>query len=166
MLLYQTGQERAFTILYQRYASRVYGYLRQRLRNQESADEALQAVFIKLHRSKDQFNSTFTFAPWLFTIARTVTLDFHKKQNREAKYVAETRVDPDLFGAQPEPSTATVDLSSLPRTQRSAVEMRYLKDMSFEEIAKRLDTTPNNVRQMISRGVRQLRSMFVKQGIK
>lgn len=165
MSLYQLGQERAFTILYQRYSNRVYGYLRQRLAT-DSVDDAFQAVFIKLHRSREQFNSSFTFAPWLFAIARTVTLDWHKKQNAEAKYIGLTEIDTDSLAAQT-PETVNlkeVDLSILPKPQRNVIEMRYFQDLSFDEIAKRLETSPGNVRQLVSRGLRLLRSYFAKAG--
>ncbi len=166
MLLYQTGQERAFAILYQRYSSRVYGFLRKRLSDQNSIEDVFQAVFVKLHRSREQFNTSFTFAPWLFTIARTVALDWHKKQVVETKYVPRSEVELEALES-PTSGTAElglIDLSVLPRTQKSAVEMRYMKDMSFDDIARRLDTTPDNVRQLVSRGLKQLRSLFAKAG--
>jgi RNA polymerase sigma-70 factor (ECF subfamily) len=162
MILYQTGREDAFDVLYRRYSGKVFVFLRKRLNDPQAANDAFQATFIKLHRSRDQFNSTFMFAPWIFTIARTVALDAFKKKNVDAKYFDSNAgeyaepVAPQVDTAEP------VDLSSLPAPQRSAVEMRYLEEMSFEEIAIRLETSPSNVRQIVSRGVKHLRSILRK----
>lgn len=54
------------------------------------------------------------------------------------------------------------DLSALPGRQRIAVKLRYTDDLSFEEIAKRLDTTPGNARQIVSRALRSLKSLLGK----
>lgn len=165
MVLYQEGHEEAFSRLYRRYADRVYGYLRKRLNDPQAANDVFQASFLKLHRSKDQFNTTFTFAPWLFTVVRSVLLDWYKDQKnkvRNVEFKEETFQQADNL----EPITAfpRAELSKLPEAQRLAVEMRYFGELSFDEIAARLDTTPGNVRQLVSRGVKSLKSLFAKAG--
>lgn len=164
MLLYQAGHEDAFNILYRRYAGKVLSFLKKRFNRTDAAQDAFQATFIKLHRSREQFNSSFTFAPWLFTIARTSALDEFKKKNTDAKYF-DLR-DPNFFSTELSSIEAseTMDLSSLPTSQRLAIEMRYLEEKSFEEIASRLETSTANVRQLVSRGVRQLKILFGKNG--
>lgn len=165
MVLYQEGHEDAFNRLYRRYADRVYGYLRKRLNDPQAANDVFQASFLKLHRSKEQFNSTFTFAPWLFTVVRSVLLDWHKAQKNK---VLDSEFKDELFRTS-EITEAVVsfprtELSKIPETQRLAVEMRYFGDLSFEEIAARLDTSPGNVRQLVSRGIKNLKSLFDKAG--
>lgn len=165
MVLYQEGQEDAFNRLYRRYADRVYGYLRKRLRDPQAANDVFQASFLKLHRSREQFNSTFTFAPWLFTVVRSVLLDWHKAQKNK---ILESEFKEEAFQAA-ETNEAVIpfprtELSNLPETQRLAVEMRYFGDLSFEEIATRLETSPGNVRQLVSRGIKGLKSLFDKAG--
>ena len=165
MMLYQQGEESAFTQLYSRYESRVYGYLRKRLNDPQAANDIFQAAFLKLHRSKDQFNPSFMFAPWLFAVVRTSLLDWQKDHRN--KVAAGELKEEMLVAFQPEaPALIRTDLSGLPAPQRSAVEMRYFEELSFEEIAGRLNTTPGNVRQLVSRGIKNLKSLFVKGGAK
>ena len=52
----------------------------------------------------------------------------------------------------------TVALQGLPSNQRRAIELRYLSEWSFEQIAREMKTSPVNIRQMISRGIKKLRS--------
>lgn len=164
MVLYQQGQEEAFNHLYRRYADRVYGYLRQRMRDPQAANDVFQAALMKLHRSKDQFNSTFAFAPWLFAVVRTALLDWQKDVRNK---VVQVEFEENLF-LQPQPIIASGigrdDLSNLPEPQRAAIEMRYFDDLSFDEIAARLETTPGNVRKLVSRGIQNLKSFFTKAG--
>lgn len=163
MVLYQRGEEAAFTHLYSRYESRVYGYLRKRLCDPQAANDIFQASFLKLHRSKDQFNSSFMFAPWLFAVVRTALIDWQRdrRNQMQATELKEEKVA--AFQSDP-PAFARNELARLPEPQRSAVELRYFDDLSFEEIAGRLETTPGNVRQLVSRGIKSLRSLFAKGG--
>src|SRR6266481_6073957 len=87
MALYQQGEEVAFNRLYLRYSDRVYGFLRKRLRDPQAANDVFQASFLKLHRSRDQFNPSFMFAPWLFAVVRTVLLDWHKDSRNKLAHL-------------------------------------------------------------------------------
>lgn len=164
MVLYQHGQEDAFNQLYNRYADRVYGYLRQRIRDPQAINDIFQSSLMKLHRSKDQFNSTYAFAPWLFTVVRTTLLDWQKDLRNK---VIQVELQEELF-EQPQvilsAGISKEELLHLPEAQRSAIELRYFDDLSFDEIAKKLDTTPENVRKLVSRGIQSLKSFFGKAG--
>jgi RNA polymerase sigma-70 factor (ECF subfamily) len=165
MVLYQQGEDAAFARLYSRYEGRVYGYLRKRLNDPQAANDIFQASFLKLHRSKDQFNASYMFAPWLFAVVRTALVDWQR--NRRNDVLTSELKEESVAALQPEsPAIARTELSSLPEPQRLAVEMRYFDELSFEEIATRLQTTPGNVRQLVSRGVKGLRSLFEKGGAK
>jgi RNA polymerase sigma factor (sigma-70 family) len=165
MVLYQEGHEEAFSRLYRRYSDRVYGYLSKRLSDPQTANDVFQASFLKLHRSKSQFNSTFTFAPWLFTVVRSVLLDWHKEQKHKTlniQFKEETFHTAE--NVEPIATFPRAELSKLPVAQGLAIDMRYFGELSFEEIATRLDTTPENVRQLVSRGIKSLKSIFGKAG--
>ena len=162
MVLYQQGQEDAFNLLYQRYADRVYGYLRQRMRDPQAANDVFQAALMKLHRSTGQFNSTFAFAPWLFAVVRTALLYWQKDTRNK---VVQVEFQEEAFVAPPTSLVAEIgkeDLVSLPEAQRTAIELRYFNDLSFDEIAAKLDKTPENVRKLVSRGIQHLKSLFNK----
>jgi predicted DNA-binding protein YlxM (UPF0122 family) len=54
------------------------------------------------------------------------------------------------------------EMNSLTRNQKDAVELRYMKKMSFNEIAVRMHSSPHNIRQLFSRGIRELRLKLSK----
>ena len=54
-------------------------------------------------------------------------------------------------------------LLKLPTQQKLAVEMRYYDEKTFEEIAEALNTSPINIRKLVSRGVKRLKEI-IKEG--
>jgi len=159
MVAYQLGEAEAFEELYSRHSSKVLGYLRKKVRSEALARDIFQATFLKLHKSRSRYNASFPFVPWLFTISRNELLDAMKKPHvsREALVEVVPEFASPVQEVQPE-----ISLQSLPASQRKAVELRYQKDFSFEEIAKALETSPANARQLISRALRSLRGIYGK----
>ncbi len=163
MVVYQEGHEEAFMLLYERHSAKVYGFLLSRLRDRPMSDDVFQATFLKLHRLRGKYDPSLPFAPWLFTICRTVMLDAIRAQKRVTTH--ETLDEVAMMSvAAPLPSEPArlpdflPDLSRLPANQRQALELRHAEALSFEEIAVRLNTTPENTRQLVSRAIRRLKS--------
>lgn len=168
MVLYQKGNEAAFEELYRRHSGRVYGFLKNRVREADLVDDIFQATFMKLHSSKESFDPSLDFNPWLFTVCKTVLFDTMRKKKKQVELsdfdVSEMEIDGGVEGDS-HTQASLPDLSELPEPQRQAIELRYSKDLSFDEIAKRLNTSPSNVRQIISRGVKRLKELMTPKGL-
>lgn len=157
---YQMGITAAFDILFKRHSPQVFGYLAKRMVQKKAAEDLLQEVFFKLHRSKHLYNKSLPFSPWMFSITRSVLLDFAKRKNLEDT-IEDSNFD--QFATKEMKSTE-VDLDevlgSLPQQQRQVVSLRVYDEKTFEEIASRLSTSPENARQLFSRGIKKLRHAF------
>ncbi len=162
MAAYQNGDEDAFAILYRRHSPRVYGFLMNRLRDRGQADDVFQATFLKLHQARSRYDPTFPFSPWLFTVCKSVLVDHVRKNQRRREDSNDEAIEraADLRGERVD----TIDLKSLPAQQQTAIELRYAEGLPFDEIALRLETSPSNVRQIISRGIKKLRLFSGKTG--
>ena len=165
MSLYQAGDYAAFEVLYRRHAGRVYQYLRKKVSSSEVATDLAQETFEKLHKSRSSYSAQYPFLPWLFTISRNALVDHFKR--------AETRLTvptPDIEAhfTSADPSSESLDiapaLSTLPANQRQAIEFRYLRDWSFKQIADHMDTSEDNARKLISRGMQRVREFFGTRG--
>ncbi len=165
---YKNGSMEAFEELYGRHKAKVYGYLSKRVRSRFDRDEIQQNVFLKLHRSRHSYNSSFPFLPWLFTICRSVMIDFlRSKEAKEGKLVQDDGIIDTLAAAEKEATgidSLAPAMTELNEDQRKAIRMRYGEDFSFEEIAKRLDTSVPNARKVISRAVKKLRGLVNPKG--
>lgn len=156
MIFYQDGNQLAFEILYKRYSKRVYGYLKNSLKDSHLVDEVFQGTFLKLHTSRSKYDPTFPFVPWLFTICKSVMIDHLRKiksikEDSNYEFIENIQVEPNTNEQLP-------DLSILQGSQKEAVSYRYTDDLSFEEIADKLQTSPTNVRKLISRAIQKLKA--------
>jgi RNA polymerase sigma-70 factor (ECF subfamily) len=162
MIAYQQGNSAAFDVLYQRYSARVYAYIKARSFSGSEAGDLFQAVFLKLHQSRRLYRSEHLFAPWLFTICRNAIIDQARRKDPLKENAGEELLAHIAAPApQPEPAVLGQELASglagLSASQRQALEMRYLSESSFEEIAARLNTSQANVRQLVSRALKKLK---------
>lgn len=166
MQIYQQGDESAFEVLYKRHSGRVYAYLQSKLKDRRVTDDLFQASFLKLHQSRSNYDPTLPFIPWLFTVCRSAMIDGLRERKRIQEDLDPVAIER-AAAEMPAPETAfssLPDLNSLPAHQREAIELRYRDDLSFEEIAKRLETSPSNVRQLISRAVRKIKKLVNTKG--
>ncbi len=163
MQLYQNGSEDAFRVLYSRHASKIYGFLKIRVRQTEKVADIYQEVFIKLHRSKHLFNNSLPVLPWIFTITRSVMIDELRK-DKKSKLIDDFDIDK-IPAKVSEPffsGEAVALIQTLPDPQKVALQMRYVDDKTFEEIAESLKTSPTNIRQIVSRGIKRLKQLMAE----
>ena len=159
MRSYQEGNSAAFEALYKRHSGRVYGYLMVKLRDRSKADDVFQLTFLKLHQSRLRYDDSLPFVPWLFTISQSVLVDWFRKSKTIREDLNEAFIHQQAAVAPVNLATSSdIDLGLLEGAQKTAVELRYGEDFSFQEIARRLETSPSNVRQLVSRGIKKLRS--------
>jgi len=160
----------ALETLYDRYARSVYSLVLRISQQPASAEEIVQDVFLQLWKSADRFQiSRGPLEPWLFTMARNRALDFLRLK-REKQRRREDSVEDDLpiaAVARPDPEGA-IDLSrraekvralmtSLPATQRRAIELAFFEGMSHSEIAAAMGEALGTVKSWIRGGLLRLR---------
>lgn len=159
---YKMGETIAFELLFERHSGRVQGYLQKKLSSPKEAQDLVQEVFFKLHRSRHQYNGTLPFSPWLFSITRSIWLDHLKKRNFEdatdqGKLEA---LQPVVHMSRVSDAAGLEILDQLSPSQKEAVGLRVFDEATFEEIATRLSTSPENARQLVSRGLKKLREIW------
>ncbi len=163
MIAYQEGDSMAFNLLYDRNADLVRGYLRKRISDSALADDIFQGTFFKFHLTRMQYRTPLPLLPWLFTICRSVMIDALRSKGRESKKTIEiskttvTSVQAEQHNLEPVLLEDTARLKILSEEQKQALLLRYGNDFSFEEIALRLETTPVNARQMVSRALKKVK---------
>lgn len=149
MLIYQTHSPSeayaAFNELYTRYSQRVFNFLSKKTRNQTESEDLLQKVFIKVHESKHLYKDKFKFEQWLFVIARTQALDYFRSegryQERLKKYEPETAYD----------AVDTSFLADLEADQQELLEMKFIDELSYQEISKLVNKSEVSLRKSVSR---------------
>ncbi len=167
MASYQDGSREAFEQLYLRHSGKVLGYLRSRCGQEQLAQDLFQEVFVKLHKSKHLYKTELPALPWLFSITHSVLIDGQRKTQRQKEVLGEdieSLQDEVTQEIKTEPQDMTSWLDQLPAQQKQAVQMRFVEEKTFEDIAQHLGTTPMNVRQIVSRGVKHLKKLIQSGG--
>ena len=143
-----------FEAFYTEHGAAVLAYLRGKL-GPQAAEDAFQETFLRALRAYDRLQHGEHLRAWAFTIATNVAVDTLRRTGRE-HLAAEPPEHPHTDG---EPAFREIsDLTDgLPSKERAAVVLRYGYDLTYEDIAAALDSSPDAARQAASSGVRRLR---------
>lgn len=172
MLHYQEGDEKALEELYRRYSGRVYAYLKKRLSDKDWADDVFQQIFTKLHQTRHQYNPAYRFDQWIFVMTKTVLLDFWKTTDVKTKRYFSESIDNVSISRLPvtqpmveEPTLFSEPaMAALSSDQRAAMELKFIDELSYREIANKLGRSEDSVRQLVSRAIRKVRNQFKVSG--
>jgi RNA polymerase sigma factor (sigma-70 family) len=146
----------AFRELYDRYAERVLGYHQRRTRDEDAAHELTAETFAQAWLARMRFRDECdgSAGPWLFGIAHNVLRTSVRKRALEVS--ARERLGVEVMTATVSPQEAWLeDLAD--EEVPEAVRLRVLDELSYDEIANELGTTPGAARVRVHRGLAALR---------
>jgi RNA polymerase sigma factor (sigma-70 family) len=153
----RAGNPGAFEAIVDRYQGRLLGFSRQMLGSTEDAEDVLQEVFVNAYRAMLADEREINLRPWLYRIARNRCL------NHLRKPIADAQESMDMVPEVEAASTAEkvhnreefrqllTDVGKLPETQRSALLLREMDAMSYEEIAQAMETSVPSVKSLLVR---------------
>lgn len=157
----------AFAELYRRYLCPVYRFVRAQVTDDATAEDITAQVFFKALRSAHTFRREGSYESWLFRIAQNSLTSWYKARSRGD--IAVERV-PEAPDPSPSPASHLIleeardvlwrTVARLPSTQREVVAMRYLSDLSVDEIAKLTRRTRGSVRILLHRARGKLRKVL------
>jgi RNA polymerase sigma-70 factor, ECF subfamily len=162
------GDQRAWDAIVRLYWRRVFNVAYKFVGRHDEAEDLAQDIFLKLFKSLSTFDRRANFQTWLISVSRNLCIDHYRSVRKERETIDRGVNADDLspVSAEVGPHLALerVDLAQqlrralddLPETLRTAVVMRDLQDMSYQEIADRLRLPEGTVKSRINRGRREL----------
>jgi RNA polymerase sigma-70 factor (ECF subfamily) len=160
----QAGDEVAFAALFHEYKNLVYKTAYLMLGSADDAEDALQEVFVQVHRSLSTFQpSKGAFTTWLHRI--TVNHCLNRRRKRRLFTLPLAEVSPtSLADHSPFPEdrlaeeeTVQQALNRLSEKQRTVVILRYYWDLSYAEMSQILDIPVGTVKSRLNLALRTLR---------
>jgi RNA polymerase sigma-70 factor (ECF subfamily) len=157
----QAGDEAAFAELVERYAPRLRYYLRKMLGGTHTVEDALQEVWLDVFRAVPRLADPAAFPAWLYRIAR----DRGCRTLRSLRRVSRPLVESDLAAEAENGATFSAEdaarihaaLDELAPEQREVLVLRFLEEMTYEDIARVIGCPAGTVRSRIHYGKRALR---------
>jgi RNA polymerase sigma-70 factor (ECF subfamily) len=158
---------REFKRYYQQYKDKVYTFMYYRSGlDKELTNDLVSETFLKAYENFANFDDNYAFSTWIYTIARNVFIDQLRKNKgtkvdlQELDQITETTSEELELEIDQEISyTETLKLlKKLPDLQRECIMLKYLSELSTKEIAATCEISEANVRQAISRGLKNLRA--------
>jgi len=143
----KAGDEAAWHVLISEHQDRMLNYLFRLEGHYEDALELTQEVFFRAWRGIKTFREGENFLPWLYQIARNTQIEKHRRKNHpqfsldEAEenvgFEVTSHYRSPLSGAESAQDAARVQtaLLTLPPDYREAVVLRFVEELSYEDIA-------------------------------
>ncbi|MFC4427747.1 RNA polymerase sigma factor [Deinococcus navajonensis] len=166
------GDEAAWYAFVQTYEGRMYGYLYRLEGNSEDALDLTQEVFYRAWRSIRTFRPGERVLPWLYQVARNTQIESHRRKQLQRFSLEEAREDVGFevtstarSPVQMAESADTQDrvqraLLRLPEDYREAVVLRFVEDLSYDEIAQIQGVAVGTAKSRVFRAKEQLASLL------
>lgn len=162
-----TAEPAAFAAIYDHYFSRVYNYVRYRVRDAQTADDVTAQVFERALVNIGKFRpERAPFAAWLFAIARNGVNDHFRAQKRRRWLSLEALRD--RTSAEPRPEEVAIHnetraellaaLARLGNRERDLIALKFGAGLTNRRIAEVTSLSESNVGVILYRAVRRLRA--------
>jgi RNA polymerase sigma-70 factor (ECF subfamily) len=158
----KAGDQYAFTAIYERYSAAIYRYIYFRIGEAELAEDLQAEVFLRMLEGMERYEDRgWPISAWLYRIAHDRTVDMIRRRHNRQQVPLEA-----WSGTCDGPDT-TVDvrldheelnrvLDDLTDEQRQVIRLRFMADMSVQEVAQRLGRTEGSVKALQHRGIQSL----------
>jgi len=153
------GEEAALDILYIRHSGRVLSYALKRGLAKDRAEDLLQIVFMQVFRKKHLYSPEHKALAWIYVITRSELKDYRNREIKDfvewEESLSQTEDNPPILEGKDE---AEHLLGKLKPKEQEVLRLKYLEELEYDEIAARLQETESNLRQIVSRSLKFLRS--------
>jgi len=164
----QKGDKTAFDLLVRKYQHKVVKLVTRYLRDPADAEDVAQEAFIKAYRAIPQFRGDSAFYTWLYRIAINTAknaivsrdrspvefdLDLQnvEESNSMQARLADSETPESLLQTEEIRETVNRAIEALPEDLRTAIVLRELEGLSYEDIAQAMDCPVGTVRSRIFR---------------
>ena len=168
VLAYQAGDDDAFAELVREYRPQLLGHARRKLGCPEAAEDAVQEALVRALRAMPRFNGNYLVGPWLHRILSNVCSDEGNRQRREGekteRYASDSRaLNPpptleDQLGLDIDDSELADAVDNLSEQYREALMLRFVEELSYEEVAAAAGVSEQNARARVSRARNAVRA--------
>jgi RNA polymerase sigma factor (sigma-70 family) len=155
--LTRRGNQAAYEALVARYQSRLLAFCRHMLGSREDAEDVLQEVFAAAFNAMLGDDRALNVRPWLYRIARNRSLNHLRRaqaigvDSMDVHLAEHGTTTADKVHKREEFRQLMEDVQGLPETQRTALLLREIDALSYEQIAEAMETTVPSIKSLLVR---------------
>jgi RNA polymerase sigma-70 factor, ECF subfamily len=156
-----------FSVLYNRYYTRIFRFIYQRLADEDLAADVTSRVFLRaMLNLKNYKHKGFPFASWLYRIARNEINQEFRKERTERVFQSYYADIAELTSEIQEKEDDSLQrkllaaLNKLKTYEMELIEMRFFEKRSFKEIGEIMDVTENNAKVKMFRVIQRLKKIM------
>jgi RNA polymerase sigma factor (sigma-70 family) len=155
--LTRRGNQAAFESLVGRYQARLLSFCRHMLGSREDAEDVLQEVFAAAFNAMVADERPINVRPWLYRIARNRSLNHLRRHqaigvdSMDVHFAENGTSTADKVHKREEFRQLMGDVQGLPETQRTALLLREIDALSYDQIAEAMETTVPSVKSLLVR---------------
>ena len=169
------GDQAAWETIVRQHWRKVFNVAYKFVGRHDEAEDLTQEIFLKIFKSLDTFDRRANFQTWLISVSRNLCIDHYRSVRKERETIDRdidaSELMPAAGGEEPIAALEQRDrvmllrqaMAALPDTLRTAVLMRDIHELSYQEIANRLGLPEGTVKSRINRGrtelARQIRKL-------
>ncbi|WP_419944146.1 RNA polymerase sigma factor [Candidatus Poriferisodalis sp.] len=168
VLAYQAGDDEAFAELVREYRPQLLGHARRKLGCPEAAEDAVQEALVRALRAMPRFNGSYLVGPWLHRILSNVCSDEGNRLRRENekterfasndKALKPSATTEGELGLDLDDAALMDAVDSLSEQYREALMLRFVEELSYEEVAAKAGVSEENARARVSRARNAVRA--------
>jgi len=162
------GDQSAWEVVVRQHWRKVFNVAYKFVGKYDEAEDLAQEIFLKMFKSLDTFDRRANFQTWLVSVSRNLCIDHYRSVRKERETIDRgvdaSELSPSAPGEGPVAALEQRDrvallrraLSTLPETLRTAVILRDIQELSYQEIADQLRLPEGTVKSRINRGRNEL----------
>lgn len=175
------NDQTAYAKLLERYKDSIYFMVNKMVNSKIDAEDLTIEAFGKAFNNIEKYNPNYAFSTWLFKIAVNNTIDFIRKKRLKKSSLDETKsnkdgddysidiksdaLDPEETYIKDQRKMLAVNITEkLPEHYRRLIEMRYFDELSYNEIAAKLEMPLGTVKAQLHRAKELLYIILKKKG--
>ena len=164
----QKGNAEAFAVLYDRHLKPIYRFILLKVNHRQEAEDICQRVFLKAWQHISGFIPKQPFSSWLYRIARNAVIDYWRtkkvvltlsnpslKESLKTEFALETTLDKEL-----QIQKVWQALRQLNQDQQDVLLMRFVENLSHQEIAKIIGKTEGATKVIQHRAIKSLKKIL------
>jgi RNA polymerase sigma-70 factor (ECF subfamily) len=171
------GDRKAFAELVKRYQKKIMKLGFRMLNHRQEAEDVVQETFLRVHSNLHRYDATQKFSTWIYRIATNLCIDRLRRRKEQVSLDAELSdgtgesktqdVHSTIASSQPSPESQMIlselqdqvqrAVQDLPDKYRMAIVLRYMQELSLQEIGEILEIPIATVKTRIHRGREVLR---------